>query len=58
MKFELYKSKDGWRWRFKARNGEIIAVSSEAYAAKDSAMYSIGLVAGGTPSASITEVDS
>ena len=33
MKFEIYKAKDGWRFRLRARNGEIIA-SSEAYARK------------------------
>ena len=30
MKFEIYKAADGWRWRLKSRNGEIIA-SGEAY---------------------------
>lgn len=26
-KIEVYKSLDGWRWRVRARNGEIVAVS-------------------------------
>lgn len=29
--FEIYKARDGWRWRAKARNGRIIAESGEAY---------------------------
>lgn len=24
-RFEVYEAKDGWRWRFKAKNGRIIA---------------------------------
>ena len=24
-KFEVYKARDGWRWRLRARNGRIIA---------------------------------
>lgn len=30
MKFEIYKAADGWRWRLKAANGEIVA-SGESY---------------------------
>jgi hypothetical protein len=30
MKFEYYKAVDGWRWRLRAANGEIIA-AGEAY---------------------------
>ncbi len=30
-RFEYYKGKDGWRWRLRAGNSEIIA-SGEAYA--------------------------
>ncbi len=30
--FELYRDRRGeWRWRFRAGNGKIIAVSSEGY---------------------------
>jgi uncharacterized protein YegP (UPF0339 family) len=28
---EVYRSKNGWRWRAKARNGKIVADSAEAY---------------------------
>lgn len=35
MKFEIYKDrKKEWRWRLKARNGKIIAVSGEGYKRK------------------------
>ena len=32
MKYEIYQDKRGeWRWRLKAANGKILAVSSEGY---------------------------
>ena len=31
MIIQVYKAKDGWRWRVKARNGRLIAESGEAY---------------------------
>ena len=31
MKFHIYKAKDGWRWRLRARNGRIVADSGQAY---------------------------
>lgn len=31
MKAEIYKAKDGWRWRIIAANGKILADSGEAY---------------------------
>ncbi len=34
MKVEIYKQKGEWRWRIKARNGRILAVSSEGYKGK------------------------
>lgn len=33
-----YQSKDGWRWRLKARNGRIVADSGEAYASRPNAL--------------------
>ena len=36
MKIELFEGKDGWRWRLRAANGEILA-TSEAYSSKDAA---------------------
>lgn len=45
MKFQRYQdSKDEWRWRLRAANGEIIAVSSEGYVGKSSCTRSIHLV--------------
>jgi uncharacterized protein YegP (UPF0339 family) len=34
--FEVYESKNGWRWRQRGGNGEIMA-SSQAYASKSNA---------------------
>ena len=32
MKYEIYQDKRGeWRWRLKAANGKILAMSSEGY---------------------------
>lgn len=35
--FEVYKAKDGHRWRLKAANGKVIAESGEAYSKKPNA---------------------
>lgn len=44
-RFVIYKdSKNEYRWRFKANNGEIIAVSSEGYTQKQGAINSIALM--------------
>lgn len=37
MKCHVYKAKDGYRWRLKARNGRIIAESGEAYSSRGNA---------------------
>lgn len=36
--FDIFKAKDGWRWRLWARNGRIVAVSGEAYKRKAAAV--------------------
>jgi uncharacterized protein len=42
MKFEVYKDKKGeHRWRLRHSNGNILATSSEGYAAKASALKCI-----------------
>jgi uncharacterized protein YegP (UPF0339 family) len=42
MKFEVYKDKKGeHRWRLRHANGNILATSSEGYAAKASALKCI-----------------
>ena len=30
----IYKANDGWRWQTKARNGNIVGASTEAYVNK------------------------
>ena len=45
MKFQVYRDKKGeWRWRFIAKNGRIIAVSSEGYKNMSDCTYSIYLL--------------
>ena len=54
-KFELYTDKAGeYRFRLKARNGEVIA-TSEGYKAKDSALNGIESVKKNAPEAEIVE---
>jgi uncharacterized protein YegP (UPF0339 family) len=49
MKFEIYKDRAGeWRWRLRSGNEKIIAVSSESYKRKETALASIDLVQGTT----------
>ena len=56
-KFEVYADKAGeFRFRLKARNGEIIAVS-EGYKAKASCMNGIESVKKNAPEAQIVEVE-
>ncbi len=56
-KFEVYTDKKGeFRFRLKARNGEIIAVS-EGYKAKNSCMNGIESVKKNAPDAEVTEED-
>lgn len=43
--FEKYR-RDGWRWRFRALNGRIIAQSSEAYVAERDCDRSIEIMKG------------
>jgi uncharacterized protein len=44
-KFQLYKDRKGeYRWRLRARNGEIIADSNEGYSSKASYKHGIDLV--------------
>ena len=54
-KFEVYTDKSGeFRFRLKARNGEVIA-TSEGYKAKDSALNGIESVKKNAPEAEIVE---
>jgi len=55
-KFEIYKGSAGkFRWRLKAPNGEIIAVS-EAYETKDSCKNGIDSVKTNAPKAQIVDM--
>ena len=56
-KFEVYKDKAGeLRFRLKAKNGQIIAVS-EGYAAKASCMNGIESVKANAPEAPVEEIE-
>ena len=57
MYFEMYRDARGvWRWRLKASNHEVIAVSSEGYASKQSCSHSIDLVKSTTAGTPVKEV--
>ena len=43
-KVHFWKARDGWRWRFIARNGRIIAEGGEAYTSKWNAERGFDLV--------------
>jgi uncharacterized protein YegP (UPF0339 family) len=38
MKITVYRAADGWRWRARAANGEIVSESREAYENKSYAI--------------------
>lgn len=42
-KIELYEANDGWRFRIKSGNGEIVAVG-EAYSSRDAALRGVEAV--------------
>ena len=45
MRFELYRDVKGeWRWRLRARNGEVIAESGEGYSRREDCEHGIALV--------------
>ena len=43
-RFDVYRSKDGWRWRLIAANGRIIAESGEAYTRERDAHRAVQMV--------------
>ena len=43
-KAEIYEAKDGWRFRIKAGNGEVVA-TGEAYSSRDGAVKGVEAVA-------------
>lgn len=57
MNFFVYKDQaKEWRWRLRAKNSEIIAVSSEGYLSKASCLHAISLVKS-CKDASVFEMD-
>ena len=55
-KFQLYTDRKGeYRWRLRARNGEIIADSNEGYSSKASCKHGIDLVKEQAASASVED---
>jgi len=47
MYFQVYQDNSNeWRWRLRAPNHYIIAVSSEGYVNRDDCLHAIGLVKG------------
>ncbi len=54
-KFEVYESKNGYRWRLKAGNGEIVAIGEE-YTSKDGAKKGCEAVQRAAATADIVEV--
>jgi uncharacterized protein YegP (UPF0339 family) len=43
MRYELYRATDGWRWRLRAANGEIVA-AGEAYRNRGDCCRAVGLL--------------
>lgn len=43
---ELYREKRQWRWRFRAANKYIMAVSSEGYVRREDALHCAAVVTG------------
>lgn len=43
--FEVYRAKDGWRWRLKASNGRIVA-TGEAHTRKADAIRAAAALSG------------
>ena len=57
-KFELYTDKGGeYRFRLKAGNGEVIALSSEGYSSKASAKNGIESIKKNAADAPIVEIE-
>lgn len=57
MRFELYKdSVSQYRWRLKASNGQIVAVSGEGYTTKVNCQNGIDLVKSTTNSTTVDDL--
>jgi amphi-Trp domain-containing protein len=55
-RFEVFRDRGGeWRWRFRHRNGNVIATSGEGYTAKHNAWKGLRSVMRNAPEAEISE---
>jgi uncharacterized protein YegP (UPF0339 family) len=55
-KFQVYKDGQGqYRWRLRARNGQVIATGGEGYTTKASALGGIKAVQRDAPTAEVVE---
>lgn len=58
MTFEIYADRAGeYRWRLRARNGELMAVSEEGFTRKSSCLNSIRRIQEEAANAEIKELD-
>ena len=58
LRFEIYKdAASEWRWRLKARNGEILAMASEGYITRQGAQRSVLIMQASVGSAAVKELD-
>ena len=56
MKFEVFRdARNEYRWRFKAANGQIVAVSGEGYHNKQDCLHGIALVKQYGPNAPVDD---
>lgn len=57
MRFELYKSRNGWRFRLRARNGKIVANAGESYKRRIDCMKAVALVMETTLATPIAQIE-
>lgn len=55
-KWEVWEAKDGWRWRLKAGNGEVVA-TGEAYSSRSAAVNAQDSVARAAAEAEVVDAD-
>lgn len=55
-RFELYKRKRRWWWRFRAGNNRVVADGCEGYANRTDALQAIYLLCEQGPSAAVEEL--
>lgn len=57
-RFQVYQDDAGeWRWRFRAGNGKVIAVSSEGYVEKTDCLHGLELLRTHGPVARVETLD-